>query len=242
VCATQDTRIGSLLGVVADDVVESVRAALAAAGDPDRAAGQQRYMKSVMPYRGVTSPELTALLRPILAEYAPDTRQDWERDVRRLWDDATFREERYAATKLARHRRARGWQDPDALPLYRHLVVTGAWWDHVDEIAGHLVGAVLRGHREAATTVIEAWAGDDDLWVRRTAVLAQLHHRDETDTALLRRVIEVNVDDPSFWLRKAIGWALRAYAYTDGDWVRGEVDRLGPRLSGLSRREALKHL
>jgi 3-methyladenine DNA glycosylase AlkD len=86
------------------------------------------------------------------------------------------------------------------------------------------------------------WAVDDDLWVRRTAVLCQLPHKGETDAALLRDVVESNVADPSFWLRKAIGWALREYAKTDPDWVRLEVDRMGDRLSGLSRREALKHL
>ena len=50
----------------------------------------------------------------------------------------------------------------------------------------------------------------------------------DTDTELMHDVIEVNVDDTSFWLRKAIGWALREYARTDSDWVRAEVDRLGP--------------
>ena len=55
-------------------------------------------------------------------------------------------------------------------------------------------------------------------------------------------VVYVNLDDPSFWLRKAIGWALRQYARTDPDWVLRAVDRYGDRLSGLSRREATKHL
>jgi 3-methyladenine DNA glycosylase AlkD len=159
-----------------------------------------------------------------------------------LWDEATHREERYAATALARHRAARPWQDPAALDLYRHLVVTGAWWDHVDEVASHLVGGVLAGHRDDVTPVMRAWAVDDDLWVRRTAVLCQLNHRADTDVDLLRDVVEANVDDRSFWLRKAIGWALREYSKTDPDWVRAEVVRLGDRLSGLSRREATKHL
>ncbi len=95
------------------------------------------------------------------------------------------------------------------LDLYRHLVVTGAWWDHVDEVAAHLVGGVLAGHRTVVTPVMRAWARDDDLWVRRTAVLSQLRHGADTDTALLHDVIEANLDDRSFWLRKAIGWALR---------------------------------
>ncbi len=87
---------------------------------------------------------------------------------------------------------------------------------------------------------MRAWARDDDLWVRRTAVLSQLAHGGATDTALLHDVVEANVDDTSFWLRKAIGWALRQHARTDPDWVRAEVELLGDRLSGLSRREALE--
>jgi len=223
-------------------MIDEVRAALAGAGDPERAVQQRAYMKSAMPYRGITSPELRALLRPLLAAYAPADRTTWESDVRGLWDGATHREERYAAIAVARHRRARPWQDVKALELDRHLIVTGAWWDLVDEIASHLVGGVLANHRADATPVIHVWAVDDDLWLRRTAVLAQLTHRADTDLDLLRFAVEGNVDDRSFWLRKAIGWALREYARTDPDWVRAEVDRLGDRLSGLSRREALKHL
>jgi len=223
-------------------IVEQIRAVLATAGDPDRAVAQQAYMKSAVPYRGITSPELKQLLRPLLAAYTPAGRGEWERDVRDLWDGATHREERYAALALARHRKARQWQDPEALDLYRHLVVTGAWWDLVDETASHLVGGVLATHRTETTKVIRAWAVDEDPWLRRTAVLAQLGHQADTDLDLLRLAIEANVDDRSFWLRKAIGWALREYARTDPDWVRAEVARLGDRLSGLSRREALKHL
>jgi len=223
-------------------MIEAIRAALTAAGDHERAAAQQAYMKSAMPYRGLSSPELKQLLRTLLADYAPADRATWEADVRGLWDDATWREERYAAIALARHRAARDWQDVETLGLYRHLVVTGAWWDLVDVIASHLVGGVLVRFPEATTPVLRAWAVDDDLWLRRTAVLAQLGRAAETDLDLLRFAIEANVGDTSFWLRKAIGWALRQYARTDPGWVRAEVDRLGDRLSGLSRREALKHL
>ena len=90
--------------------------------------------------------------------------------------------------------------------------------------------------------MLRAWATDDDLWVRRTAVICQVGLRADTDLDLLEHAIEANVDDPTFWLRKAIGWALRDYARTDPGWVRAEVLRHGDRMSGLSRREALKHL
>lgn len=224
------------------DLVRRIRVALAAAGDPERAAGQQAYMKSAMPFHGLTAPRLRTTLRPVLADYRPDSRAMHEATVRALWDGATHREEWYAAIALARHRAARLWLDADSLRVWRHLVVTGAWWDVVDDVATHLVGDTLAEHRSSSTPTVRDWATDDDLWLRRTAVLAQLHHGAATDRALLRHAVEANLDDPSFWLRKAIGWALRQQARTDPEWVRAEVTRLGDRLSPLSRREALKHL
>jgi 3-methyladenine DNA glycosylase AlkD len=222
--------------------LEALRGELAAAGDPERAAAQQRYMKSSMPYHGLTAPELRALLRPHLRAFAPSDRAEWERTVRSFWDGAAHREEWYAAIALARHPAAGDWQDADTLGLYRHLVVTGAWWDVVDEIAQHLVGACLLADRGRVTPAVHAWAVDDDLWVRRTSVICQVSLGADLDVALLTFAVEHNLADTSFWLRKAIGWALRQHARVDPDWVRAYVAALGDRLSGLSRREATKHL
>jgi 3-methyladenine DNA glycosylase AlkD len=201
-------------------------------------------MKSAMPFHGIASAELRALLRPLLADAAyrlPD-RAGWEAAVRDLWDHATHREERYAAIALTGHRAYRAWQDPGTLPLYAHLVTTGAWWDLVDPVATDRVGPVLLHHRAAVTPTIRDWATGPDLWLRRTAILSQLKHREATDTALLQVCVEANLAERSFWVRKAIGWALRQHARTDPDWVRTHVAGWGDRLSGLSRREALRHL
>lgn len=227
--------------------VGAVRAELAGVGDPARAAQQQAYMKSALPYVGLTAPQLRSLLRPLLAEERFIDRGSWEAAVLELWDDATHREEWYAALALLRHRAYRQWLDPDLLPLLEHLVRTGAWWDVVDETATHPVGDVLLGHRADVTPVVDTWSVDDDsLWVRRTAMIAQLGHAEQTDTDLLERVLVANLDDTryggEFFVRKALGWALRQHARTDPEWVRAFVRTHSDRLSGLSRREALKHL
>ena len=112
----------------------------------------------------------------------------------------------------------------------------------LDETATHLVGHALMEDPAAVTPAVRDWATDADVWLRRTAVICQLRHGPDTDLDLLSYAIEANVDDPSFWLRKAIGWALRQHARTDPQWVLDEVSHLGDRLSPLSRREALKHL
>ena len=84
------------------------------------------------------------------------------------------------------------------------------------------------------------WGGED-LWLRRSAIICQLPHKDRPDWRLLRDVIEANEDDPEPFIRKAIGWALRDCARGAPAWVRGFADT-HPGLSPLSRREALKHL
>ena len=130
-------------------LITAVRAGLAEHADPGTAVQQQRYMKSTMPFRGLKTPLLRSVVRPLLAEHPLPDRAQWEETVRTLWDQAAYREERYAAEALAGDRRYRGYQDPDCLDLYEHLVVTGAWWDHVDVIAIHLIGPIQRSSRPA---------------------------------------------------------------------------------------------
>jgi 3-methyladenine DNA glycosylase AlkD len=227
-------------------LVRLVREQIAGAADADRAEQMQAYMKSAMPYRGVSAKPLTKMMKPVLDEHRLADRDTWESCVRELWDTAEFREERYAALALASHRSYRDYQDPSTLPLYRHLVVSGAWWDLVDPVASRRVGGILGEHRDDVTPLIRGWAVDDDMWLRRTAIICQLHHREQTDLQLLGDVIEANLDDTrhgrEFFVRKAIGWALRQHARVDPDWVRAFVRDHESAMSGLSRREALKHL
>ncbi|MDT0213762.1 DNA alkylation repair protein [Rothia sp. ARF10] len=225
------------------ELVDALRAVLRTGADPERAAGQQRYMKSSMPFLGLTSRRRRELVRPLLADpgLRLETRGELERAVRSLWDGARFREERYAALDLLRHRAYRVWRDPDLMPLVEDLVVSGAWWDVVDELS-NVVGEVLLVDPEGEGLRMRGWAERDDLWLRRSAIISQLRHGEKTDTDLLAEVIEPNLDDHEFFVRKAIGWALRQYARTDPAWVRAFVDRHADRMSGLSRREALKHL
>ena len=174
------------------DLVTDLRRRIAEAADPDRAPAMQAYMKSTLPFRGVGSPVLHRICREAVGQHPPLDRVAWEDAVRELWDDARYREERYAALAVAGDRRYRGHRDPASLDLDRHLVVSGAWWDLVDAVATRHVGDVLERHRVDATPVVRAWAGEDDLWLRRTAVLAQLKHREATDTTLLREVLDRN--------------------------------------------------
>ena len=201
-------------------------------------------MKSAIPYRGLTSPQLTAALRPILADpgFRILDQSLWEATIRALWDEVEYREEWYAAIALARYRAYRPWVDSDAMPLWRHLIVTGAWWDVVDEVATHLVREVLEEAPEVEGLRLREWAVDEDLWLRRTAIICQVGRKDRCDEDLLTDAIEPNMGDRDFFIRKAIGWALRDHARVAPDWVRTFVAAHAHEMSGLSRREATRHL
>lgn|SRR5690606_12059742 len=225
------------------DLVREMRSALAAAGDPDKAAPMQAYMKSAMPFLGVQKPARVAALRPVLLRHTLPDRGSWEGTIRTLWDGAGYREHRYAAIDLARHRPYSAWAtDLRSLDLYDHMIVTGAWWDYVDEIAIRLVGPLLRQHPDDMDDVVRRWSRDPDRWRRRAAVICQVGAREATDLALLTACVLDNAADPDFFLRKGIGWALREYAKADPAWVRAFVSAYQSRLSPLSAREATRNL
>lgn len=225
--------------MVTTELIDAIRGRLQAAADPGRAAGAQAYMKSQMPSLGVRVPEVRRIVKAAAAAHPPGSLAELQSMVLALWRSAGCREERYAAIELTGLKLAAG--ELSMLALYEEIIRTGAWWDLVDGVA-HRLGTLLQAHRSELTPVLGRWSRDDDFWVRRAAITAQLGAKTATDTALLAAVIEANLDDPEFFIRKAIGWALRQYARTDPAWVRAFVQRHWDELSPLSRKEALRNL
>jgi 3-methyladenine DNA glycosylase AlkD len=223
-------------------LLATLRTVLARVADPAKAPAMQRYMKSAMPYLGVATPQLRVVCKAVFAAHPLPTAAAWQRDVLAVWRGARHREERYAAITLSGDRRARPFQTPAVLPMYEEMIVTGAWWDYVDEIASHRLGALLRSHPQPMRKAMLAWSRSPDLWKRRSAILCQLGFKGETDTTLLYACIEPSLASTEFFLRKAIGWALRQYAWTDPREVVRYVDAHRDALSPLSRREALKNV
>ena len=225
----------------ATDIRNAIGAALRAAADPDRAPQQQAYMKSEMPFLGVAVPQCRRIAASAFRTHPLPDADAWEAAILGLWRRAAFREERYAAIELLNLPRCSRWIEPRRVPLIEELVVTGAWWDYVDAIAGRAMGAMLTVHPQPTKTLLRGWARSDNVWKRRTAILAQLRSRLATDRKLLTDVIEPSIGEREFFLRKGIGWALRQFSKTDPDWVIEFIATHGG-LSGLSRREALKHV
>jgi 3-methyladenine DNA glycosylase AlkD len=223
-------------------LLRRIRAAFVRARDPSKADGMRAYMKSAMPYHGVSAPVMRRTCREVFATHAVVDAETWRADVLATWRGARFREERYAAIELTGDRRARPFQTLDALAMYEELIVTGAWWDYVDSLASHRIGALLPAYPKPMRRTLRAWSRDADMWKRRTSILVQLGFKDTTDLDLLYACIAPSLSSREFFLQKAIGWALRQYAWTDPVEVERYVREQGASLAPLSRREAMKNI
>ena len=221
-------------------MIEQLRRRMKVAADPLKAAGMQAYMKSTMPYHGVNMPQLRAISREVF-DGSSMACLEWSETILELWRDARYCEERYAAMFLLGMKRHRECITPAIMPMLEEMIVTGAWWDYVDEIA-RVVGDLLRRYPKQIRPVMRRWSTDSNLWKRRVSIICQLAFKKDTDLELLYANIQPNLGDRDFFVRKAIGWALRQYAWTDPDEVARYVRGHEAQLSGLSRREALKNI
>ena len=219
-----------------------LRAELSRAGDPQKTAAMQAYMKSAMPYWGVQTPLQRAITRRLFAAHLLESAEEWREACLAIWRAAQYREERYAAIELTGFKYYREWQTLDTLPMYEEMIVAGAWWDFVDVIASARLGPLLRQYPGRMRTKMLQWGRSRSIWKRRSAILCQLTFKSETDLDLLYAAIEPSLGSKEFFLQKAIGWALRQYAWSDPREIRRYVRANADRLSALSKREALKNI
>ncbi len=221
-----------------------LRAALAAAGDPARAAPMQAYMKSALPFHGVPTPERRALVAQLACGRECADADALAALVLALWRGATHREQRYAALdllRLPRHRRLIG---AGSLPLLQELLVTDPWWDFNDELSGGALQWLLQREPALLKPLLRQWARGENLWLRRAAMLCQRRLKQGFDAVLLYDCILPSLGVApiarEFFIRKGIGWALRERSYEAPDEVRAFCREYAAQLSPLSRREALR--
>ncbi|MCX5054901.1 MULTISPECIES: DNA alkylation repair protein [unclassified Streptomyces] len=223
---------------VADTVLQRLTATYGAAADPERAAPMRAYLKDVAPFLGLTTPVRRALSRTVLEGLPRPDEPDCAAIALRCWQLPEREYHYFAVDYLRRHARV---CSSGFLPVARHLVATLSWWDTVDALAAHVVGALVAAD-PALRADMDAWIVDEDLWVARTALLHQLRHKERTDSERLFSYCLRQSGHPEFFVRKAIGWSLREYAKTDPEAVRTFLARERGRFAPLSVREALKNI
>jgi|APSaa5957512622_1039677.scaffolds.fasta_scaffold26720_2 3-methyladenine DNA glycosylase AlkD len=208
--------------------------------DKGYAKGAQKYMKSEMPYYGVSSPKKKKIDSELKKKYKLESFDEWYSIIRELWDNAKFREERYAAmTVLSQYKE---YHTLKIIPLIEHIIITGAWWDFIDGISPNTVGGLLKKYPKEMKKTLRSWNKSKHMWLRRSSILVQLKFKEETDPVLLGKFIERTMHEKEFFIRKAIGWALREYSKTNKKWVKGFISKNKGELSNLSVREGSKYI
>jgi len=216
----------------------TIRERLDELADPERARGMAAYLKHVQAFRGIAMGPVREVAHAALRAHPLTEGKEITRVVRELWQ-GKYREDRYAAVRICQ--RTLRQHPPEMLELFLWMVEEGAWWDLVDVVAADLVGPLIRAHPALAPQVYEL-IRHENMWLRRTALLAQLKFKDGTDRERLAEMVLATAHEKEFFIRKAIGWVLREYAKTDAPWVRKFVKQHAGALSPLSCREALKNI
>jgi 3-methyladenine DNA glycosylase AlkD len=208
------------------------------AADPVRAAGQAAYMRNQFPFLGLSAPVLRKLEREARKGLPRPSEGDLRSIATALWSRPEREFHYVARSYLVSNGAVPG---PGFVPTLRELITTKSWWDTIDPLATRFTGGLVSRH-PSLVELMDQWSRDDDMWLVRTAILHQLHYGAATDTDRLFGYCEAQARHGDFFIRKAIGWALRQYARTDPGAVRSFVEAHRSTLSGLSVREAMKHL
>ncbi len=213
--------------------VDEVRTALLAVADTSKSTPMSAYMKHVAPFLGVSAPERRAAVRPL----GQPPLEELPVLARALW---SLPEREYAYVACDWLERATRKGPASLLPLILELVRSRSWWDTVDSLSAS-VGNLVAGHPELAAEM-DSWITDADFWVARVSILHQLGRGSATDADRLFRLCLVRAHETEFFIRKAIGWALRDFAWRDPDAVDRFVSAHREELSALTIREATKNL
>ncbi len=206
--------------------------------DPAQAGPMKKYMRDQFEYLGIKTPQRVALLNEFIKESGLPPIAQLDAISRDLWS-LSQREFQYATVSFLG--RLENKLEPGFITTIEYLIITKSWWDTVDSIAGDIVGTQFKRFPKVREKYLKKWRKSDNFWLRRTTLLFQLGYKKETDFDLMCEIIKENLGSDEFFINKAIGWALRQYAWTDPKPVKKFV-KATKGLHPLSRREALKNI
>ena len=196
-----------------------------------------KYMRDKFNFLGIRGPKRTELFK----KYFPTARKTKEIDwnfIETCWNKEE-REFQYAVVYYLKTMQK--FLKKGDISKLKYLVVTKSWWDTVD-LLSKIIGDVVNRNKELKTLMLEWSKKENDIWLRRVAILHQLSFKENVDKLLLETILEDNLCDSEFFINKAIGWALRDYSKVNPEWVRKFIEKNRSEMANLSLREAMKYL
>ncbi|MFM2225157.1 MAG: hypothetical protein RJA07_1359 [Bacteroidota bacterium] len=204
--------------------------------DEKLAESQKAYLKNRFEFFGMKMAERRIIFKEFLKENFPPQNKI-EILAKELFAQPQ-REFHYCAIELLIANK-KNWQ-PEMIDLFEFMVINNSWWDTVDFISAHLVAPYFKKFNQEKNKITKRWNQSNNMWLQRVSIIFQNKYKTETDEKLLTEYILSHTKSKEFFIQKAIGWALREYAYTNSDFVIDFVQTND--LANLSKREAIKNI
>lgn len=207
-------------------------------GTQQRAEKEKQYLKSNLQHYGTNVPTLRKLAKPAAKGLDHDQLMAL---VSELWSRPVHERRFVAALLLGERSNLLSASD---LPTIEQMLRAAKTWALVDTLVPHPVGDISERDPVESQSFFDRWATDEDFWLRRSALLAQLVPLREGrgDWARFTRYADQMLDEREFFIRKAIGWILRDTSRKRPELVRDWVAPRTGRMSGVTIREAVKRL
>ncbi len=221
-----------------DQLAEEISKQLHQAADPQKATTMQAYLKTKQAFFGVQTKERQRIVKEALEHHPPQNYDAYEKTIKRLWV-AAHREEMHAAMDVMEF--SKDYNSNAVVPLLEEMMITSDNWDLIDRLAGRIFRELLKLDRNLEQKIVE-WRAHPNMWLRRAALISQLCHHQATNRELLAETVLMLAPEKDFFIRKAIGWALRDYSKSNPIWVHDFITKNEIILSSLSKREGLKNI
>lgn len=217
--------------------VLDIKTTLSQNSNLENAFFMKKYMKNKFDFYGIKSPLRKELCKSFLKKENIPGIIEIESIIKTLWNEPERELQYFAMELLSKYSND---TDTHALELFEYMIINKSWWDTVDYISVNLVGKHFLKFPELTLPLSNKWTTSNNIWLQRTSILFQLKYKSKTDLPLLFKYILMHSESKEFFIRKAIGWALREYSKTDPNTIINFVN--SNKLSGLSTREALKRI
>jgi 3-methyladenine DNA glycosylase AlkD len=211
-----------------------------AAGSAKRAVGTKAYLKSELRFYGTTMPEIRRAANEFARQHPDLMHAQLRKIVDELWSTDVFELRSAGVALLSKYNELLTERD---LTWLVGFVRRSKTWAHVDWLAADVIGGVV-GESRTALRRLPTWARDENFWVRRTALLAQLRtlSHQAGDFPLFARLAAPMLGEREFFIRKAIGWILREVSKKRPDLTFVFLRENLGKVSGLTLSEGAKYL
>ena len=227
--------------MTADSLVRELERDLRAVGDEERSRGAKAYLKSDLEFIGVTAKPLRKVALDFLDRH-PGFDGAWLKELAVvLWQQPVFELKAVAVALFERNVQLLEVAD---LELVERLLRRSHTWALVDWLCTKVAAPLVERDPAVTEATLRRWSIDDDFWIRRASMLAQLPalRAGGGDFELFASLASSMVDEKEFFIRKAIGWVLRDVSKKRPGLAYSFLLEHLDKVSGLTFREGSKYL